>query len=120
MSNPPLSEQISAALVAALGLPSANFVDAHAKPMKAVDMERKRGGEHDAAPTAKGGYGLVLKKRKDFMTGTGITGAAAGRIDPPGDALKLEPKGTCLTIGPPKSAGSLTPKPQVQSGFALR
>jgi uncharacterized membrane protein len=53
------------------------------------------------------------------MTGTGITGATTGRIDPPGNALKLEPKGTCLTIGPPKSAGSLTPKPQVQSRVAF-
>ena len=121
MSNPPLSVQIAAALVAARGLPSANFVDAHAKPMKAADMERKRGGEDDAAPAVKGGYGLVLKRRKDFVTGTVITGAATGRIDPPGNALKLGPKGTCLTIGAPNSAGSLTPKPQVQNGFyALR
>jgi hypothetical protein len=48
MSNPPLSEQIAAALVAAQGLPSANFVDAHAKPMKAADMEKEEGrrGSH--------------------------------------------------------------------------
>jgi uncharacterized membrane protein len=106
MSNPLLSEQLTTALVAALGLPSVNFVDAHAEPMKAADMGRKRDAEHDAAGMAERGYGLVLERRKDFVAGTGITGAATGRIDPFGDTLTLEPKGTCLTIGPLKSPGA--------------
>jgi uncharacterized membrane protein len=90
--------------------------------MRATDMGRKRDAAHDAAGMAKRGYGLVLERRKDFVAGTGITGAATGRIDPLGDTPTLEPKepkGTCLTIGPLKSAGSLTPKYQVQSRVAF-
>ena len=53
---------------------------------------------------AENTYGVVLKGGNPFVAASGVTGAAAAKVDIPGGAVELRPDGTCITIRPPRGA----------------
>ena len=55
-------------------------------------------------------YGVALKGQNDCYAGAGTTCAGTSTVNYPGNAFKLEPKGTCTSIKTPNGVGSLTPK----------
>jgi uncharacterized membrane protein len=54
-------------------------------------------------------YGVSLAGKNDCAAGAGTSCAGTSKVDYQGDAWKLVPKGTCVTIETPKGKGSLTP-----------
>jgi uncharacterized membrane protein len=66
-----------------------------------------------ASPAAAEGkekcYGVALKGQNDCAAGPGTTCAATNKVDYNGDAWKLVPQGTCITIKTPFGPGSLEP-----------
>lgn len=54
-------------------------------------------------------YGVALKGQNDCKAGAGTTCAGTSKVDYQGDAWKLVPEGTCISIETPYGAGSLTP-----------
>ena len=54
-------------------------------------------------------YGVALKGENDCAAGPGTTCAATSKVDYQGNAWKLVPKGTCITIETPFGPGSLEP-----------
>ncbi len=54
-------------------------------------------------------YGVSLKGMNDCAAGPGTTCAATSKVDYQGNAWKLVPKGTCMTISTPQGNGSLAP-----------
>ena len=102
MPHRTLSEFIAIALAKAFASTHAVSVEAHAK-MGGVDAQETKGtaDEGAASGSAPTTCGAILKRRDDFAFGAGTTGAAASTVDRQGDASKLEPKGSCLSIKPP-------------------
>ncbi len=62
-----------------------------------------------AAPAMEKCYGVALAGKNDCAAGPGTTCAGTSTRDYQGNAWKLVPTGTCVTIQTPKGAGSLTP-----------
>lgn len=54
-------------------------------------------------------YGVALKGQNDCAAGEGTTCAGTSTVDYQGNAWKLVPKGTCLTMQTPHGTGSLEP-----------
>jgi uncharacterized membrane protein len=54
-------------------------------------------------------YGVSLAGKNDCAAGPGTTCAGTSKVDYQGNAWKLVPKGTCVTMKTPKGTGSLTP-----------
>ncbi len=54
-------------------------------------------------------YGISLAGQNDCAAGPGTSCAGTSKINYQGNAWKLVPKGTCVTIDTPHGKGSLTP-----------
>jgi len=54
-------------------------------------------------------YGVALAGHNDCKAGEGTSCAGTSKTDYQGDAWKLVPQGTCVSIQTPKGHGSLTP-----------
>ena len=54
-------------------------------------------------------YGVALAGQNDCAAGPGTTCAGTATMDYQGNAWKLVPAGTCVTMETPKSMGSLEP-----------
>jgi uncharacterized membrane protein len=54
-------------------------------------------------------YGVSLKGMNDCAAGPGTTCAATSKADYQGNAWRLVPKGSCMSITTPLGAGSLMP-----------
>jgi uncharacterized membrane protein len=54
-------------------------------------------------------YGVALKGQNDCAAGEGTTCAGTSTVDYQGNAWKLVPKGTCVTMETPLGPGSLEP-----------
>lgn len=54
-------------------------------------------------------YGISLAGKNDCAAGPGTTCAGTSKVDYQGNAWKLVPKGTCVTMKTPKGMGSLEP-----------
>jgi len=54
-------------------------------------------------------YGISLAGQNDCAAGPGTSCAGTSKVDYQGDAWKLVPKGTCITIKTPSGNGSVTP-----------
>ncbi len=54
-------------------------------------------------------YGVALKGQNDCAAGPGTTCAGTSKVDYQGNAWKLVPKGTCVTMQTPLGPGSLEP-----------
>lgn len=54
-------------------------------------------------------YGVALKGQNDCAAGPGTTCAGTAKMDYQGNAWKLVPAGTCMTIKTPHGMGSLAP-----------
>jgi len=70
-------------------------LSASALPAAAEDMEKC--------------YGVALKGQNDCAAGEGTTCAGTSTIDYQGNAWKLVPKGTCVSMETPLGPGSLDP-----------
>lgn len=55
-------------------------------------------------------YGVSLAGKNDCKAGAGTTCAGTSKVDYQGNAWKLVPAGTCVTIQTPKGPGSLAVK----------
>ena len=55
-------------------------------------------------------FGVALKGQNDCAAGAGTTCAGTAKMDYQGNAWKLVPKGTCVTMKTPTGMGSLTAK----------
>lgn len=53
-------------------------------------------------------YGVSLAGKNDCAAGPGTTCAGTSKVDYQGNAWKLVPKGTCVSMTTPKGKGSLT------------
>jgi uncharacterized membrane protein len=54
-------------------------------------------------------YGVSLKGQNDCAAGPGTTCAGTSMVDYQGNAWKLVPKGSCVTMQTPLGPGSLEP-----------
>lgn len=54
-------------------------------------------------------YGVSRAGKNDCAAGPGTSCAGSSKVDYQGNAWKLVPKGTCITIETPHGKGSLTP-----------
>ena len=54
-------------------------------------------------------YGVSMAGKNDCAAGPGTTCAGTSKVDYQGNAFKLVPKGTCVTMKTPKGMGSLEP-----------
>lgn len=52
-------------------------------------------------------YGVALKGQNDCAAGPGTTCAGTSKVDYQGNAWKLVPKGSCLSMSTPFGPGSL-------------
>ncbi|MEW6341860.1 MAG: DUF2282 domain-containing protein [Paraburkholderia sp.] len=78
-----------------------------------TDAQKKIQAEHTAL--VKSGkvepcFGTALKGQNDCYAGAGTTCAGTSSEDYQGNAFRLVPKGTCVSISTPKGPGSLSPK----------
>ena len=64
----------------------------------------------NAKPTEKC-YGISKAGKNDCKAGPGTSCAGSSTRDYQGNAWKLVPKGTCLSIKTPKGSGTLEPRP---------
>ena len=55
-------------------------------------------------------YGVAKAGENGCMAGAGSSCAGTSKVDYDGQAWKMVPKGTCVTIKTPKGPGSLTPR----------
>lgn len=53
-------------------------------------------------------FGVALKGENNCAAGAGTTCAGTSKVDYQGNAWRLVPAGTCVTIKTPKGMGSLT------------
>ena len=81
-----------------------------AVPARAQDMEKmmKEADAAIAAGTMEKCFGVILAGQNDCKAGAGTTCAGTSKVDYQGDAFKLVPKGTCLTMEIPKAADGTT------------
>ncbi len=68
----------------------------------AAAEEAPRGGKEKC-------YGVSKAGENDCAAGPGTSCAGSSKVDWQGDAWKLVPAGTCISIETPKGTGSLTP-----------
>ncbi|MEJ1158860.1 BufA1 family periplasmic bufferin-type metallophore [Prosthecomicrobium sp. N25] len=54
-------------------------------------------------------YGVSLAGKNDCAAGPGTTCAGTSKVDYQGNAWKLVPKGTCVSLSTPFGPGSLDP-----------
>ncbi len=64
----------------------------------------------NAKPTEKC-FGVAKAGKNDCKAGPGTSCAGSSTRDYQGNAWKLVPKGTCLTIKTPRGNGTLEPRP---------
>ncbi|MDD2547125.1 MAG: DUF2282 domain-containing protein [Burkholderiaceae bacterium] len=62
-----------------------------------------------AKPATEKCYGVSLAGKNDCAAGPGTTCAGSSKVDYQGNAWKLVPAGTCVTLKTPKGTGSLSP-----------
>lgn len=70
------------------------------------------GHADDKIPTNAGKekcFGISLAGENDCAAGPGTSCAGTSKVDYQGNAWKLVPKGSCITIETPHGKGSLTP-----------
>lgn len=72
-------------------------------------MAHAQSNGRTAAPAMEKCYGVALAGKNDCAAGPGTTCAGTSTRDYQGNAWKLVPTGTCVTIQTPKGAGSLAP-----------
>jgi uncharacterized membrane protein len=106
MSNRTMSILIAGAVAAALNSLAVAPVGAASPEMEKMMKET---GEAIAAGQKEKCYGVTLKGQNDCAGGA-ATCAGTSKVDYQGDAFKVVPAGTCVTMQTPKGAGSLTPK----------
>ena len=119
MSNRTLSAMVAGAFAVAVGTVAASS----AAQMNKGDMEMHKGAMEkmmmqkraETMKAVKSGkmekcFGVALKGQNDCYAGAGTTCAGTSTVNYQGNAFKLEPKGTCVTMQTPKGHGSLTPK----------
>jgi uncharacterized membrane protein len=113
MSNRMLSALVVGAFAAALGAAAAPSFGAE---MSKAEMEKmmKENQAKTMAVLKEGKmekcFGVALKGQNDCYAGAGTSCAGTSTVDYQGNAFKLEPRGTCVTMQTPKGPGSLTPK----------
>lgn len=108
MSNKKSALVFGALLVAAVAGPSM----AAEKQLTQADRETLK-AEHTAlvkAGKVEPCFGAALKGKNDCYAGAGTTCAGTSTKDYQGNAFKLVPTGTCVSINTPDGPGSLTPK----------
>jgi uncharacterized membrane protein len=85
---------VAGAIAVALGYAAATAAHAEPKPPPTADQEKC--------------FGIALKGQNDCAAGPGTTCAGTSKIDFQGNAWKIVPKGTCLTVmSPGNRMGSL-------------
>ncbi len=116
MSNRMMSALVVGAFAAALNpmsIVTANAADEMMKPMTEAEMMKMR---DTVVMEVKGGkmekcFGVSLKGHNDCFAGAGTTCAGTSTADYQGNAFKLVPTGTCVTMkNPDGKAGMLEPK----------
>ena len=112
MSKPMLNTVFASALVTAFGALSIAHADTAMKPMTEADMMKAQEMTKAQIKTGKFEqcFGVALKGHNDCKAGAGTTCAGTSHVDYQGDAFKLVPTGTCVTIDTPNGKGSLTAK----------
>lgn len=112
MSKPMLNTVFASALVTAIGAISVAHAETAMKPMTEADMMKAQEMTMAQIKTGKFEqcFGVALKGQNDCKGGAGTTCAGSSHADYQGDAFKLVPTGTCVTIETPNGNGSLTPK----------
>jgi uncharacterized membrane protein len=120
MSNRTLSAMVAGAFAVAVGSLATSpalaqmqkgNMEMHKGDMKKMMMQKRA----ETMKEVKSGkmekcFGVALKGQNDCYAGAGTTCAGTSSVDYQGNAFKLEPKGTCVTMQTPKGHGSLTPK----------
>jgi uncharacterized membrane protein len=110
MSNRSLHALVATAFVASLGATGFAQADGTMK-MSEADMMKKQA---DTKAQLAGGkmeqcFGVALAGQNDCAAGPGTTCAGTSTKDYAGNAFKLVPTGTCVTMKTPNCMGSLTP-----------
>ncbi|MDJ1157934.1 DUF2282 domain-containing protein [Chelatococcus sp. SYSU_G07232] len=75
----------------------------------AMEKMMRDTGEAIKAGKVEKCYGIALKGQNDCKAGAGTTCAATSKVDYQGDAFKIVPRGTCVTVQTPHGPGSLEP-----------
>lgn len=111
MSNRMLSALVVGAFAAALNPMSIGTASADdaTKPMTEAEMMKMR---DTVATEVKGGkmekcFGVSLKGHNDCFAGAGTTCAGTSIADYQGNAFKLVPTGTCVTMKTPAGAAAM-------------
>jgi uncharacterized membrane protein len=112
MSKPMLTTAFASALVTVIGSLSVAHADTAMKPMTEADMMKAQEMTMAQVKTGKFEqcFGVALKGQNDCKAGAGTTCAGTSHVDYQGDAFKLVPTGTCVTMDTPNGKGSLTAK----------
>lgn len=112
MTRPMLTTAFMSALVTAAGGLSTAHADTAMKMMTEDEMMKAQEMTMAQVKTGKFEqcFGVALKGQNDCKAGAGTTCAGTSHVDYQGDAFKLVPAGTCVTIDTPNGKGSLTAK----------
>lgn len=112
MSKPMFNTVFASALITAVGGLSVAHADTAMKPMTEADMMKAQEMTMAQVKTGKFEqcFGVALKGQNDCKAGAGTTCAGTSHVDYQGDAFKLVPTGTCVTMDTPNGKGSLTAK----------
>ena len=86
-----------------LGALAAGAVLAQDKMMMEKSMKEMATGKVEQC------YGVAMAGKNDCAAGAGTTCAGTSKVDYQGNAFKLVPKGTCVTMKTPKGMGALQP-----------
>jgi uncharacterized membrane protein len=87
---------VAGAMAAALGIVAAAAAHAEPKPPPTAAQEKC--------------FGVALKGQNDCAAGPGTTCAGTSKVDYQGNAWKIVPKGTCMTVmAPDNRMGSPQP-----------
>jgi uncharacterized membrane protein len=107
MSNRVMSTIVAGAFAAALG--SVSAPPAGAGMMSEADMMKMREMTKKEVNSGKMEkcFGVALKGHNDCYAGAGTTCAGTSTVNYQGNAFKLVPKGTCVTMKTPKGHGTL-------------
>ncbi|MBO9707499.1 MAG: DUF2282 domain-containing protein [Caulobacter sp.] len=106
-----MSNKVSAIVIGAL-ITAGAAAPVFAGQLTPADREKLK-ADHTAlvkAGKVEPCFGAALKGKNDCYAGAGTTCAATSTVDYQGNAFKLVPTGTCVSIKTPKGPGSLTPK----------
>jgi len=112
MSNRMLSVAVLGAFASAFAMPIVSASADDMVSMSKADMMKMR---KMTAKEVKSGkmekcFGVALKGHNDCFAGAGTTCAGTSTTDYQGNAFKLEPAGTCVTMQTPEGPGSPQPK----------